>query len=145
MFTTSVTRTFFDRPGIVRRMSRARRRALSKAGAYVRTRARTSIRRKRGRSAPGRPPHGHTGLLRGGIYFAYDELRDNVIVGAAKLRSGSAAQALEHGGPSTAITWRRGRRQRRRIYVRRRPFMAPALAAEIRAGTIAKAWQGQFK
>jgi hypothetical protein len=53
---------FFDRAKVKRSVDAATRRVLSKFGAFVRTRAKTSIRKKKGTSPPGSPPYSHTGL-----------------------------------------------------------------------------------
>jgi hypothetical protein len=46
------------------------RKALAKFGAFVRQRAKTSIKTRAGTSRPGRPPFSHTGTLKKFIYFS---------------------------------------------------------------------------
>jgi hypothetical protein len=123
---------FFDTDRVKRAADSAARKNLSKAGAYVRTAAKSSIRQRKAISAPGRPPSSHTGLLRKLIFFGYDSGRKTVVVGPMRLnqKTGAAPQALEHGGPSTVVTGRRNRRRSRRIRVQARPYMGPALAKE---------------
>jgi hypothetical protein len=80
---------FFDRPRIVAALSKPKRKALSKAGAFVRTAARSSLRRRKGPSSPGSPPSVHApsgerASLKT-ILFAYDAQRDSVVVGPVKL------------------------------------------------------------
>jgi hypothetical protein len=60
---------FFDRALVQQKVAKAERRVLSRFGAFVRTRAKTSIRKKKGTSPPGSPPHSHVGLLRKFILF----------------------------------------------------------------------------
>ncbi len=103
------------------------RRVLSRFGAFVRTRARTSIRKKKGTSPPGSPPHSHVGLLRKFILFAYDPQRKSVVIGPTLTKESSPApRLLEHGGD--AVIEDRGKA--RHVRYRRRPFMQPALEAE---------------
>lgn len=81
--TMKIVDLFFDRPAVVRRMDRATHRALSKAGSFVRTRARTSLRRRKSVAAPGEAPHVHSthpfATLKN-ILFGFDG-RDSVVVG----------------------------------------------------------------
>lgn len=121
---------FFDRKAVMGRLDRATRAALSKFGAFVRQRARTSIRRRRGTSPPLGPPYSHVGHLRNFLFFAYDRRTETVVIGPAKLNGvvdRNAMVALEAGGLSSTIDFEG---TRRRIRVRRRPFMGPALEAE---------------
>lgn len=125
---------FFDSRAVTDPAERATRRVLSRFGAFVRTRAKRSIRKGTKRtpsSPPGRPPRSHAqGLLRRFIFFGYDKADQSVVVGPAKLngtRSGTALEALEYGGPTTVGKGRR----RRRVNVQARPFMGPAFEAEL--------------
>lgn len=117
---------FFDRAKVQRAISRAKRGVLSKAGSFVRRRAQTSIRRRKGTSAPGKPPHSHTGTLRKLIFFGYDPAAESVVIGPTQFRAEDGktdgAERLEFGG----TVRRKGQRRR----YRRRPFMGPALEAE---------------
>lgn len=119
---------FFDRQRVQNATSRAERKVLSRFGAFVRQRARSSIRSRQGTSPPGSPPFSHTGLLRGNIFFAFDPRARSVVIGPILLNatSGVAPQLLEHGG---AITLRRGGRLRPAVY-QPRPYMRPAYAVE---------------
>lgn len=120
-------RGFFDRAIVQQAVDRAQRKVLSKFGAFVRQRARTSIRKRKGTSSPGGPPFSHVGLLRKFILFAYDPARQSVVIGPTLLREGSQApKLLEHGG-ETILETKRGRKRAR---YRPRPFMGPAFEAE---------------
>lgn len=120
---------FFDRATVIGATDQATRRVLSKFGAFVRQRAKTSIRKKKGSSPPGTPPHSHVGLLRKFILFTYDHPKRSVVIGPTRLNSPSrmggklATELLEHGG----VVKHGGRILR---YLAR-PFMRPALAAEM--------------
>src|SRR5690554_2357245 len=72
---------FFDRVAVIKAITAAERRVLSKAGAFVRKRARTSIRPRKSISAPGRPPHSHQGDLRRSIFFGYEPANRSVVIG----------------------------------------------------------------
>ena len=107
MFTMSLKSAksgFFDRAAVVRAVDQATRRNLSRFGAYVRQRAKTSIRRPPKTatvriSRPGRPPYSHTGLLKRFIFFAYDADRQSVVIGP-----GTTAQ-LRRDGTCVVGTW----------------------------------------
>ena len=124
---------FFDTDRVKRAAGAAARKNLSRAGAFVRTAARSSIRKRKRISAPGQPPSSHTGLLRKLIFFGYDAARKTVVVGPMRLNQkiGAAPEALEHGGTSTVFSGRRGRRRKRRIRVAARPYMGPAMKKEL--------------
>jgi len=122
---------FFDRPRVQRAVDRGKRKALSKGGAFIRQRARRSIRKRKRSSRPGQPPSSHTGLLRRFILFGYDRQRDSVVVGPVGFRRSTAPSVLEFGG-RTAVEWRRrGRRRGKRVVrIAPRPYMRPALEKE---------------
>ncbi len=125
---------FFDRAVVADAMDKTTRRAFSKFGAFVRTRARSSIRKRKRVSEPGSPPSSHSGLLRQFIFFAYDPDRKSVVIGPAKLNSvlsPTAAKSLEHGGESIVRSGRREHGETRKVLVRPRPFMQPAFEAEL--------------
>ena len=138
---------FFDRPKIQRAVSAARRRALSRAGAFIRQTARTSMRRRRGSAPPGSPPHVHEGSLRRLLFFAYDPQADSVVVGPVGFRKSTAPSVLEFGG--RAVLTRRGRRggrrvvESRRVRIEARPYMGPALRKEL--PNIPKAWASSVR
>ena len=119
---------FFDREKVQRAVDASTRRALSRFGAFVRQRAKTSIRTKAGTSPPGQPPYSHTGVLKQFLLFAYDAERKSVVIGPTLIREGSPApRLLEHGGDTTIAT----RTGPRRARYRPRPFMGPAFRAEL--------------
>ena len=118
---------FFDREKVQRSVDAATRRVLSKFGAFVRQRAKTSIRSRKGTSPPGSPPYSHVGLLKKFILFAYDATRKSVVIGLTLIRAESTApRLLEHGGATTLETPRGSKRAR----YRPRPFMGPEFVAE---------------
>jgi hypothetical protein len=119
--------SFFDKPKVKKAVDAGTRRVLSRFGAFVRQRAKTSIRKRKGISPPGGPPYSHTGLLRKFILFAYDPTRKSVVIGPTLIRAESqASRLLEHGGEAI----RRTKTKTRRLRYRPRPFMGPAFAAE---------------
>jgi len=123
---------FFDSPKVLRAADRATRTSLSKAGAFVRTAARSSIRKRKRVSEPGQPPSSHTGLLRRGIMFGYEASRKTVVIGPRRLggKIGQAPDALEHGGTSVVVSGLRAKRKKRIVRIAARPFMGPAMAQE---------------
>ena len=133
---------FFDRQLVMAATSRAERQVLSRFGAFVRQRARTSIRSRRAISAPGLPPSSHVGLLKQFILFAYDPAHASVVIGPVRLNaktSGDAPRLLEYGG--SALRTRQGKLVR--CQYRPRPFMAPSLAAEI--GRLPPLWRDSIR
>lgn len=126
----ATTQWFFDRAEVKARIDPAVRKALSKVGAFVRTRARTSIRTRKAVSAPGSPPSSHTGTLKKLIYFSFDPQAKSVVIGPTLGGSESGAPAaLEYGG--TAVV--KDGAKSRTVSYQPRPYMAPALAAELPA------------
>ena len=136
---------FFDRKRVIRAADRANRRNLSKAGAFIRTTAKHSIRKRKAASPPGSPPSSHTGLLRRFIFFGYERSRQTVVVDPMRLnqKAGTAPAALEHGGTSVVVEGTRRRRRKRRVRIRARPFMGPALAKE--ASKFPKLWANSVR
>jgi hypothetical protein len=119
---------FFDRQKVTKAVSRSERRVLSKFGAFVRRGAKSSIRKRKSVSQPGRPPSSHTGLLRKMIFFVYEPSRSSVVIGPIELNRGTdAPRLLEHGGQ---VVRRQGKQRTRMVY-RPRPFMGPALEREL--------------
>lgn len=159
-------RGFFDRDAVMGAMSTQSAKVLSKFGAFVRQRAKSSIRRApfvnvgtgqiiRGRrkagvkyaeavSKPDQPPYSHgEQLLKRFILFAYDRSARSVVIGPAKLnernrnRDGAlATELLEYGG-STVRTNRTGRDYRANYEPR--PYMTPAFRIEMQR--LPEIWQ----
>ena len=105
---------FFDRKTVLSSVDRATRRVLSKFGAYVRTSAKSSIRKRKKVSDPGRPPSSRTGLLKKYIFFAYDGRKQSVVIGPVRLntkyfdrdvqpKTGLVPEVLEYGGSLDVI------------------------------------------
>ena len=105
---------------------------LSRFGAFVRTGARSSIRKRRAVSEPGQPPSSHAGLLKKFIFFAYEPARRSVVIGPARLnqKSGEALPALEYGGRTKIASRRRRQRTVHTVSIQARPFMGPAFETE---------------
>lgn len=149
---------FFNRKAVLDAVGRAEAAVLSKAGAFVRTRAKSSLRYRKAPSAPGQPPSAHrtmsrtktnrkTGVtkvqgvspLREFLFFAYDRTTRSVVVGPVRLggKLGNAPAALEKGGDSVV---RLGPGKTRSVGIAARPFMAPAMEAE--APKFPSLWRG---
>jgi hypothetical protein len=110
----------------------AKRKVLSKAGAFIRTAARTSIRKRKGSAPPGDPPHSHEGSLRRLILFGYDGPADSVVVGPVGFKKSDppAPSVLEHGGETVVLRRRGGKLESQKVKIAPRPYMAPALERE---------------
>lgn len=117
---------FFDTSRVMKRVAAGKRRVLSKIGAFVRQRAKTSIRKRKKSSPPGQPPSSHAGQLRL-IFFAYDHRSESVVVGpiafGARGGAGIVPRLLEFGGEVI--------RGGKRLVYRGNPFMRPAMEAEL--------------
>lgn len=139
------TRMFFTAKPVLRAVNKATRKVLSRFGAFVRQRARTSIRPRKGSAPPGSPPYSHTGLLRRLIYFGYDPRKRSVVIGPARLNQRSpygpttVPEVLEEGG--VVQTKRRGKRAALRF--RGNPYMGPAFEAE--KSKLPALWAGSVK
>lgn len=120
---------FFDRAKVIAAMDAAARRVLSRFGAFVRQRAKTSIRKRKGVSPVGGPPYSHVGLLRKFILFAYDSGSKSVVIGPTLLTPTSDAPSLlEYGGRRRVLAPGTGRPASQRY--RARPYMRPAFEQE---------------
>ena len=102
---------FFDRGSILFAMDKATRSAMARSGAYIRKVARNSMKRKKGPSPIGEPPHVHVGTLKNLTYFAYDQKTRSLVVGPVGLGKSDVPKVLEFGG--------------RRV--KPRPYMKPAM------------------
>lgn len=94
---------FFDKPHVVAKIGDAKRKFLSKAGAFIRISMRRLIRRRRRPATPGSPPSSHEGTLRDLIFFGYDDRLQSVVVGpsidrASKRHKPTVPNLLEFGG-----------------------------------------------
>jgi len=141
-----VTRMFFDRKAVKDAVDRGKRKVLSKFGAFVRQRAKTSIRKRKRMSQPGQPPSSHAGLLKKFIFFAYDKGRNSVVIGPERLnqKTGDAPPALEYGGRSRVTGGgRRRKRVVRVVTIRPRPYMGPAFEKE--KENLPKLWRDSVK
>jgi hypothetical protein len=119
---------FFDTKAVMGAVDRATRKVLSKFGAFVRTAAKHSIRKRKAVSQPGSPPSSHAGHLRRLIFFGYDPTRKSVVIGPTPFRSeAEAPPLLEYGGRAV-----RANRKGKKVVAtyRPRPFMGPAFEAE---------------
>lgn len=130
---------FFDRDKVQASLDRALQRGLSRAGAFVRKRAKSLLRYRKRSAARGQPPsvHRSTGFtretknrktgetkrqpsspLRELLLFGYDQRARSAVVGPVLGGSRTGApEALEHGG----VARKGGPR------VGKHPFMGPAL------------------
>lgn len=121
---------FFDRIAVTDAVDRATLGVLSKFGSFVRRRARSLIRKRKKTSDPGKPPSSHVGLLRDLIFFSYDASAKSVVIGPTLSNKPTGApKTLEYGGPATIVDRRKGTSHQ--VLIQPRPFMNPALQAEL--------------
>jgi hypothetical protein len=141
---------FFDREVIDRKIDAQMKRVLSRFGAFVRTRDRTSLRYGKGTSGPDQPPTAHRSMtrlktnkkgetkqqsvspLREFIFFAYDESggQPSVVIGPILLNGSKPGvlRIIEEGGDET-FTDARGRAVSR--HYRPHPHTGPAFQMEL--------------
>lgn len=134
---------FFDRQKVLDAVGKENARKLSKAGAFIRQRAKTSLRRRKRPAAAGEPPSVHSRSSRTtlrNILFGLNPDWESVVIGpvgigAKRLRGSSAAtvpELMEFGGMATL--------EKERARYSKHPFMKPALDKEIASGSIAGMW-----
>lgn len=173
-----ITDYFFDRIEIIEQIETAERKNLSKIGAFIRQRARSSMRRRKQASSPGTPPSAHSrdrvATLKN-ILFGYQRNTHSVVIGPVKLNQANYVpdggqttlpQLHEFGGSifiheerlkknrGDGKWYRRDLRSKRELpwkdyrlklaKYEARPFMGPALEAEIAAGTITDVWRASI-
>lgn len=136
----NVRSSFLDRQKVIDAVGRARARVLAKWGAFVRRRARSSMRRRSSVAPAGSPPSAHAGQLKDLLFFAVDPDAKSVVVGPVPFGRGEAPHLLEFGGAT--------RRQppggkARTVRYRGNPFMGPALEAE--AENFADVWSDSVR
>lgn len=157
-------KTFFDRIKVEKAVERARLKNLSKCGAFVRTAARSSLRRRKKTSLPGMPPSVHSkdafATLKN-ILFGYDAATKGVIVGPVGINGNKSdvPRLMEKGGNArrrmryTVERTKTGKQKKRLVLKRHlraqlshyeaRPFMWPALKRE--KAKFAKVWKNSVK
>lgn len=120
---------FFDRKTVIDAVEKAERKQLSKAGSFVRTSARGSIRiagKKGASSKPGKPPKTPRNTPRrykDTIFFGYDRKLGSVVIGpSSRFGDGRIPGILEFGG--------RQKIDGKSTRYEPRPHMQPALIRE---------------
>jgi hypothetical protein len=96
-------KTRFDGGAVRKAVRSANIESLGHAGASVRLVARRSIRRAKGPSAPGRPPHTRRGLIKRAILFAVEKELQCVVIGPDASIVDQAGTAHEFGGRYKAV------------------------------------------
>lgn len=140
----TIKKFFFDRQKILDQQDAQKKRRLSKAGAFIRTRARSKLRRRKKSAAAGQPPSVHSRnnrLTLKFILFGLGEDDNSVLIGPvalaqSKLRNSSAQtvpELMEFGG-TNAVGGKRARYSQH-------PFMGPTVEEEAKAGTIGDFWR----
>lgn len=100
---------------VAEKMKRKSIENLGHAGAATRLAAKRSVRKRKGPSPVGQPPHTHTRRLPHAIKYAVEKQRSLVVIGPDVVSFGTAGKAHEHGGAY------------KREHYQPRPFMGPAL------------------
>ncbi len=134
---------FFTQQKVKDQLDPATRQRLTKFGAFVRRRAKSSLKYAAGEAAPGRPPHVHysgsfvvrrkvkgitqkqqASPLRELTFFSYERTTKSVVIGPAIGGSRSGApRTIEEGGQA--------RIDGRTVHVRPRPWVRPAFELEL--------------
>ena len=124
---------FFDSAKVISAAGRAKRKVLSKFGAFVRRTAKSSIRKRKKTSSPGSPPTNRTGLLKKFIFFGYIPESQSVVVGPIKLNSkiGETPRVLEFGGKTTVVKRGAKSKSKKTVSIAARPYMNPAMNKEL--------------
>ena len=124
-------KTKFDGKMVSAAAKRANITNLGHAGAAIRLQARHSIRKAKGPSAPGTPPHTRKGRIRNAIKYAVTPSKQSVVIGPDAEVAADSGSAHEFGG-----------RFRQENYDKR-PFMGPAL--EKTKDRLPRMWAGSVK
>lgn len=125
---------FFDRAKVIGAVGKASIRVLSRFGAFVRTRARSSIRKRKKISLPGQAPSSHVGTLKDLIFFSYDQGHRSVVIGPTLSNRPSGATAtLEYGGDAEIQErlFKTKKPVAKKVRIKARPYMHPAFQAEL--------------
>lgn len=145
-------KAFFDRAAVTKSVDAARIKGLGRFGAFLRTQARSSLRKRRKASLPGQPPSMHEGSIKRLLFFSYDPSTRSVVVGPARFAAKQSSiqavgktvpELLEKGGKLAVQEvqlsgglWVGSRRKldgkarptrTRGATIQARPFMNPAL------------------
>lgn len=118
--TSEIQNRFFDRQSVIESIGRANARRLGRMGAFIRTRARSSLRpagKSRRSAAPGRPPRVHSNsatVTLKNIQFGLQSDDAGVVIGPVKLNqnnrfaqsSMTVPELLEFGGPALIREYR---------------------------------------
>ncbi|HID74469.1 MAG TPA: hypothetical protein EYP56_00555 [Planctomycetaceae bacterium] len=108
-------RSRFDGRRLRKKAKQGHIKGLGHAAAVIRLTAKRSIRKRKGPSPKGSPPHTETKRLLSSILYAVDKTHERAVIGPSRRIIGIAGAEHEHGGK-----WRRER-------FPKRAFMFPAL------------------
>lgn len=108
-------KTTFNAEKVKRKANDGTFRSLGHAAATIRLIARRSIKRRKGPSKIGQPPHTRAGMLKRAILFFVDKARGYALIGVSEDILDDAGMPHEHGGRFRKETFGK------------RPFMLPAL------------------
>ncbi len=133
-FTTDDGRTFFNNGSVKALMRKRTDDALKRFGAFVRQRARSSLKARKKPAAPGKPPSVHEGGLKRLTAFAVDPKTQSVVIGPIAYKS-RRAREIEEGGRLLARS--RGGKTTLLRYAPH-PWLQPAFEKEL--ATAAKNW-----
>lgn len=157
-------KSFFDRVKVETAVEKRRIKNLSKCAAFVRTRSRSSLRRRQKPSLPGQPPSVHSADAFANlknILFGYDAATRSVVVGPVAINGNrdDVPRLMEMGGtarrrakyvPKRTKTGKKRKdlevvklRNARTVAYQQRPFMGPALRKEL--PNFAKVWKNTVK
>lgn len=118
------------------------RRALIKAGAFVRSDAKRSMKKRKRPAEEGQPPREVKGQLKKFLFFVVDKA-ESVTIGPIKLSNTKAPGTLEYGGARTTMRMVRGRKQAVKADYKPHPYMNPAL--DKNAAKVPELFKNAFK
>jgi hypothetical protein len=146
-FVTWKARVNFKPAAIRDPVKAANVRNLRKASAKVRRVGRQKIRRRKKRSAPGKPPSAHapggSGLKL--ILYDVDPRKETAVIGPVLFKTSGGAPVpgtLEHGGSIGVECGPPDARITVKADIDERPFMGPAHEEVVRNGEFAELWKG---
>lgn len=135
---------FFDRQKVLVAVSKENAKKLSKAGAFIRQRAKTKLRRRKNAAAAGQPPSVHSRDRRANLKFILFGLNadwESVVIGPVGLQTKRLRDASAQTVPELMEFGGTARVKDKRVRYSAHPFMGPSLEEEAKAGTIGDLWR----
>lgn len=124
----AIKQSFFDSEKVIKSVAAGERKSQAKFGAFVRRKAKSSMRKRKRSAEPGEPPSRHVGTLAALLFFSWDQQTHSTVVGPVPFRGRAVVPGLMERGGEHDIEKPDGRRRHAKYAPH--PYMKPALDAE---------------